>query len=342
VFTKDSFSTRFAAVLLLTLETGLGVAGNVDVNVTTTAMEELLFYPTHSVPATVLSLNQSQISVESPGLLLELPVRVGDSVERGQLLAILDCRETRVKLKQTEAAHRSAQARLTLAQRQIKRTRSLLKERNISEEVLNQREADLNTSLADVASHKAAMKMAALDVEQCRIQAPFTGIVMERLAGEGEWISPGQPLLKLIDSERLEVSAQIPLDQVDSMVQATGFSLLINSRSFALTLRRLLPVVDALGRNREARLEFSRQIPLPGSSGRLTWQSTNSHLPADIPVWRNGVPGLFLEQKGIAHFHPIQGALEGRPISIDLPPGSRIIIEGRRGLQDGDTVITAE
>ncbi len=340
--TKNFFLKRFAVVLLLILETGLAVAGKDGVNVTTKAMRELIFHPTHSVPATVLSLNRSQISVETAGLLLDLPVRVGDSVVKGQPLATLDCRETRVMLKQAEAAHRSAQARLTLAQRQIKRTRSLLKESNISEEVLNQREADLNTSLADIASHKAAMEMAALDVEQCRIQAPFAGIVVERMAGEGEWISPGQPLLKLVDSERLEVSAQIPLDQVDSMGQANGFLLLINDRSFTLTLRRLLPVVDALGRNREARLEFDGQMPLPGSSGRLTWQSAKAHLPADIPVRRNGVLGLFLEQKGIARFHPVQGALEGRPVAIDLPPDSRIIIEGRRGLQDGDTVITAD
>jgi len=342
VSTNKTFSTHFAAILLLILHSGPAVAGKEGLNVTTTTMEELLFYPTHSVPATVLSLNRSQISVESPGLLLHLPVRVGDSVTEGQPLAILDCRETQVMLKQAKAAHRSAQARLTLAQRQIKRTRSLLKERNISEEVLNQREADLNTSLADVASSEAVMEKAALDVEQCHIQAPFAGIVVERVAGEGEWVSPGQPLLKLIDNERLEVSAQIPLDQVDSMAQSAGFLLRTNSRSYDLTLRSLLPVVDALGRNQEARLEFKGRMSLPGSSGRLTWQSAKPHLPADIPVRRNGVLGLFLEREGIAHFHPIQGALEGRPVAIDLPPGSRIIVEGRRGLQDGDTVVTAD
>ena len=334
--TKTPGPSLFIALLMLQ---AIGSATAAEtVSVSTRPLGELLFHPTYSVPAKVLSLNRSRISVESPGLLQELPVRVGDSVSENEPLAILDCREPRVILKRAEANVQSAQARLTLARRQIKRTRSLLKERNISEEVLNQREADLQTALANLAGNKATLEKALLDVEQCRILAPFPGVVVQRLAGEGEWISPGQPLVELLDSRRLEVSAQIPLDQVPSLSQASDFSFAIGDRRLALSLRRILPVVDALGRNREARLEFSSATILPGSSGRLIWQTRQGHIPADLLVQREGTLGIFLEQEGLARFQSIANGLEGRPAPVMLPLNSRVIVEGRFGLQDGDPV----
>jgi len=324
---------RVPAILLLALLTAPAQGEQRTTNVTIATLGKIIIHPEFSVPATTLSINDSRISAETSGRILEIPVLVGDQVKQGQLLARLDCRNNQARLQQAQATLNAVTARNTLASRQIERTLSLRQARNVSEELLDQRASNLDTAKADHQAQQARVIEAELEVQRCRVEAPFTGIIMQRLKAEGEWITPGQPVIQLLDSERLEISAQVPIDQIPSLNNASSFMLTTNTGEFTLQLRRILPVVEARGRNREVRFQFSSSPALPGSTGRLRWRSSKPHLPADIPVRRNNSMGLFLAVDGKARLHPLPQALEGQPTPIDLPPDSRIVIEGRHGLR---------
>ncbi|MET0086771.1 MAG: efflux RND transporter periplasmic adaptor subunit [Sedimenticola sp.] len=306
--------------------------------VSTAPLETLVFFPSFSAPATTLSLNDSRISAETSGRIDRIAVQMGEEVPAGALLATLDCRDNILRRRQAEASLESARSRVALARKQLLRTQSLRKERNISEELYNQREADLSTSRADLQAQSAALDKARLDEARCSIKAPFGGLIMKRLASEGEWINPGQPLVQLLDNRRLEVSAQLPLDRVDSLASAPGITIETNHSSHPLLLRRVVPAVGSRGRNREVRLTFTDTTALPGSTGRLKWTSATPYLPADIPVRRDGRLGLFLLEQDMARFHVLEGALEGQPARVDLPAESLLIIEGRQSLSDDQPV----
>jgi RND family efflux transporter MFP subunit len=318
-------------LLLATMALNAGAQERIT-HVTTATLGDQVIYPEFSVPATTLSINDSRISAETSGRILELPVLVGDQVEKGQPLASLDCRNNRARLQQARATLEAVRSRNTLAKRQIERTLSLRQTQNVSQELLDQRESNLNTTRADRQAQQARLEETELEVERCQIQAPFAGIVMQRLKAEGEWVTPGQPVIHLLDSERLEVSAQVPVDRVASINHASGFMLTTNQGEYPLRLRRVLPVVESRGRNREVRFRFDTDSALPGSTGRLSWRSSSPHIPADIPVRRGDRLGIFLARDGKARFHPLPDALEGQPAAINLPPASRIVIEGRHGL----------
>ena len=321
-----------ATILLLATLTVTANAQERTANVTTAVLGDRIIYPEFSVPATTLSINDSRISAETSGRILEIPVLVGDHVDKGQLLAKLDCRNNQARLQQAQAVLKAVAARNTLASRQIERTLSLRQAQNVSEELLDQRESNMDAARADHQAQQARLEEAELEVQRCRILAPFTGIIMQRVKAEGEWITSGQPVIHLLDSERLEVSAQVPVDQVSPLNRASSFVLSTNQGNFSIKLRRVLPVVGKRGRNHEVRFLFSSEMALPGSTGRLTWRSSSPHLPADIPVRRGNDLGIFLAVQGKAKFHPLPGALEGQPSPIDLPADSRIVIEGRHGL----------
>jgi len=310
-------------------------------SITTAPLGELLFHPEYSAPATTLSLNNSRISAETAGRIRQIPVKVGDQVAKDDLLVELECRDNRLRRRQAESILKGAEARLTLARRQRERTQSLRKDRNVSEELLNQREADVRTAAAERMNRIAALEKAQLDEARCQVRAPFSGIVMERLAGEGEWVNIGQPLVQLLDNQRLEVSAQVPVNRVDSLRNALAPRFESDHR-YPLRLRRILPVVETRGRYREARLEFSAAKALPGSAGRLVWSSSAAVLPADLIERRGDTLGVFLLRAGKARFHPLPDALEGQPARVDLPTESLLIIEGRQGLSDGDPVVVRQ
>jgi RND family efflux transporter MFP subunit len=326
-----------SAMLLCMLSLSLYAQERV-INVTVATLGNKIIYPEFSVPATTLSINDSSISAETSGSILKIPVLVGDQVKQGQLLASLDCRNNQARLTQAKSALDATKANSILAQRQIQRTQSLRASKNISEELYNQREANLDSTQAEQQAQQARVDEAELEVQRCRILAPFTGVVMQRLKAEGEWVTPGLPVVQLLDSERLEVSAQVPVDIVATLATAASFTLETNQGNFPLKLRRLLPVVAERGRNREVRFEFETKTALPGSTGRLVWRSSEAHLPADIPVSRAGMLGIFLAEKDKARFHHLPQALEGQPARVDLPLKSKIVIEGRQALMDQDRI----
>lgn len=309
--------------------------------VTTAPLAQKSFFKAHSAPAATLSLNESLISAETSGRVASIAVRIGDTVAQATLLATLACRDNQLQLQQAQARRLGIEARAMLARQQIKRSQSLRKQRNVSQERLDQQQADLKSAQADLQAQTAAIEQAQLNVERCQIRAPFAGVVTARRIGEGSWTTPGQPLFELIDSERLEISAQIAIDQIDSLSEARDIVLETNNGQYPLTLQRLVPVVASRGRNREARLIFRDQAALPGTSGRLVWHSRLRYVEADIPQRRGEQMGLFLLEGDQTRFHPLPAAQEGQPARVNLPEETQLIIEGRHALQDGDPVAPA-
>ncbi|MCW8947201.1 MAG: efflux RND transporter periplasmic adaptor subunit, partial [Sedimenticola sp.] len=237
--------------------------------VTIAKLSDITFFQTYSAPATAVSLNNSRISAETSGKILTIPVRVGDTVKQGDLLTELDCQANSYRVTRAEAGLKSIEARVNLASLQIKRTKSLIKTSSVSEERLNQQQADLQIALADQNAQYATLAEARLDQSRCRITAPFAGIVRERLAGEGEWVNPGQPVVRLSDQQRLEVSAQVSIDLIDSLKQANKIVLETNQGNFIVAIRQVVAAIESQGRNREVRFLFTDEQALPGSSGRL-------------------------------------------------------------------------
>lgn len=330
---------RLITLSLIAFSLTISADEKVAINVTTGALSDHVFHPEYSAPATALALNESSISAETSGALISLPALVGQQLKKGALIAELDCQDNLLRLDKSQAALLSINARVTLAQRQIKRSKSLLKSRNVSEERLNQQQADLKTALADQKSQYATIKESKLAIQRCKIVAPFTGIVTERLVGEGQWLTPGKAVVRLIDSERIEISAQLSSDIAETLAQAKNIKLESNQGTFDVALARLVPVIKSRGRNREARLSFTEtKRALPGTTGRLVWQTFTAYIAADLPVSRENSLGVFIADGGKARFHPLPDALEGQPTLVQLPAGTQLILEGRHALNDGDSI----
>lgn len=305
--------------------------------VKTEALGALLFFPQHSAPAEVLSLNDSQLSAELMARIEAIPVQVGDRVKAGDLLVRLDCRSAQVEQAAAQAALDELQVQLGLADSQLQRALRLRQQRNLSDEELERRQAEQQGLTARRAGVQQQLQQAALQVERCQVLAPFAGVVRERLAQLGELTSPGKTLIRLQQLEPAEVSALLPPGQPLQEAQQLRYQ--DDSGSYALALRTELPLLDARTRNREVRLVFVDAVAQPGSSGRLRWQEREPRLPADLLLRREGQLGVMLAVAGRAHFEPLPQAEEGQPVRVVLPADSRLITAGRHSVSEGDAVV---
>ena len=295
-----------------------------SIPVTSQPLSRLLTYPVHSAPATVESLNRSQLSAQIDAQIMRIPVKVGDVVSKGAVLVELDCRDAQLALQQE-------QSRLKFAQHQLKRSQTLHKNKNVSDELHNQRQRDFELIAL-------AIRQRQLAVSRCQVTAPFNGVVVARYAAEGELAAPGTQLLSLLDTERVEVVASVLLEQVDEVVAAEKRWFESQGKAYALHLRAVVDEVDTRARNRVLRFDFSDPPALPGSPGRLKWQAARPRLPAEYLVRRNKATGVFVLENQRARFVALADSHEGQAAIIDLPASTRIIIDGRFSLQHDDPV----
>ena len=314
---------RLSFIMLCVLSLSLDAADKV-INVSLSTFNEVAYYPQGSSPATVVSLNDSTLAAQIESSIVSIPVKVGDIVSRGETLVQLDCQVFK-------ASHDSARASYSLAEYQLQRARTLNKSNHISQEVLRTRQSELEVA-------RAAMTVSRIDMERCQVNAPFGGVVAERIAGVGEWVNRGQPLLRFTDLDNVEISTQIADSIIGELDEIRDFNLVINNRKYPLALRAISKNVDNLSRTREVRFRFTGVKGDPGQTGRLVWQSTKRYLPADYLVKRNQQYGVFIVNDARAHFIEVPGAEEGRPFHIDLDDNTRLITRGRYSVQDNDRV----
>lgn len=292
--------------------------------VTTAPLKEFVIYPEHSAPAKVVSLNDATISAQIPALITSIPVQPGDRIEQGKTLVTLDCEDARLD-------HRSAVARRELAVKEARRARSLKGENNIAEQ-------NYHRILTEETQARLAEQQNKLQIKRCRVEAPFTGIVTQRLAAKGELASPGTALLKMIDTKAVEVSAHLTPDALKQIQSMETLTFRFGDDALPVHLRTVLPLRSPSSGQQEARLQFTGKKALPGSSGRLVWKLKSPHLMASLLSQRNGEPGIFIAREGKAIFHPLPEAQLGHPAKIDLPLDTPVITHGRLGLRNGDAI----
>jgi RND family efflux transporter MFP subunit len=301
-------------------------------------LSELIHYPVLSVPASVISLNDAQISAEVSAVTKSISVNVGDIVEKGDILLQFDASDYRYALRRADAALQAVNARIELAQYQLERTELLKKQSVASEENLRQRQAELKGLYAEKEGLNAALGMAKQDLKKCVVRAPFRAVITARMAQLGELADKGKPLFQLVDVSRIEVSSRLQAVDVESLSQARNFIFKAQQTDYPLRLRVVTPVYNPQERSREARFVFVEKGALPGAAGSLSWQMQQAHLPADLLQYRDGQIGVFTLRDQRAKFVVLKEAREGRPAPIMLPAETVIIVQGRYALQHDDIV----
>jgi RND family efflux transporter MFP subunit len=306
--------------------------------VTAERFDQLAFSPLSTAPATVISRHHSQLSAELNAQIAAIPVRVGDRVDAKTILVSLDCDDYHFTKRQHAAALQATRARLEFADYRLQRARSLQRSDAVSEEALRQRQSEVAVLKAEINAQTAALEQATLHTRRCDVRAPFTGVVVSRTAQLGEWASPGKPLIELLGSEALEVSAQIQAARAAEIADAKSIWFEAQGTQYPLQLRSTVSALDSRTRTQEVRLYFIDQRALPGSAGRLNWRSSRKLLPAQLIELRDDKLGVFVLEKEQARFVIVPDAEEGRPAAVSLPPDAMIAVEGRANLVDGSEV----
>ncbi len=191
-------------------------------------------------PGKIEPETQVKVSADVMGKIVQLPVKEGDPVKRGQLMLQLDDTQYRAGFNQARAALATARARVREAEATFKvvdtnfaRQRSLFEQKLLSQaewdQATNTHESarvSVATAQEEVSRSQAMLDGAADNVRKCRFVAPFDGVVSALNVEKGENVvtgtmnNPGTEILTVSDLSRMLVRADV--DETDIVDMTLG------------------------------------------------------------------------------------------------------------------------
>ena len=209
----------------------------------------------------VKPVEQVTFSSETAASIANLPVFEGTRFKAGDVLLKMDCRLQQAELEKTEAQAEAA----GMSEKSAYKLKSY---GSISELEVVKAHSDALIARAEVDKLKAL-------VDKCVIIAPFNGAVAEVMVHPLETVKPGDPLLKIVNTENLEIEIQVPSAWLKWLKINSVFDVHINetNKTEKVTVARIDPEIESVSETIKIIGIVTTPDPtlLPGMTGQASF-----------------------------------------------------------------------
>ncbi|MEM6273749.1 MAG: efflux RND transporter periplasmic adaptor subunit [Myxococcota bacterium] len=177
-----------------------------------------------SFPGTAKATREVDLAFRVSGPLVALPVAIGTTVADGDLVARVDPRDFRIRLRSAESNLKRAKAIKARAASDLERDLKIQREdpRAIAQTKIDVSRQNLSVAEADIATLQAAVDAARDALKDTRLQAPFPATVVSTYVENFETIGAGTPVARLLDNTRIEFTVNIPESLITYTPEVTG------------------------------------------------------------------------------------------------------------------------
>lgn len=286
-------------------------------------------------PGRLEASQTADLAFLTSGDLIELPVKEGDRLVKGDLIARLDARDA-------QSVFDAARADLILAESELDRNKTLF-----DEELISAAEFEIKKRTFDVAV--AGFESAVKTVEDTEIRAPFDGMIAKRNVDNFQKVQAGQVIVTFFNPSGFDIIIDIP----ESLVtQLPYYSSEIHAefqqapgQVFPLEVKEFSTVADTYTKTYSLTLSMDRPddvLILPNMTVTVNVDFTREAVvednqflvPASAIVYdvETDETVIWLVDESTMTVNP-------KPVQADRTQGGDIVVEG--GLQVGDIIVTA-
>lgn len=162
---------------------------------------------------TVRSLASVEIRPQVGGVLLDVPVKEGDEVKKGQVLAVIDPRPFKAALDKAQAQLTQDQAQLANAELDLKRYNSLARSDFASRQQVDTQTSAVNRFQGVVAADQAAIDEGQINLGYAVLKSPIDGRVGLRRVDPGNLVqanSTGAGVFSVVQDQPISVVFSLP------------------------------------------------------------------------------------------------------------------------------------
>jgi len=159
------------------------------VNVATVALADMP--ETVSAIGTVIPLDTATVQSQVSGVVTAILFKEGDVVDQGQPLVQIDPRPFKFALQQAEGSLAHDSASLAMAKMDLARYEQLAKQDSIARQTMEDERATVAQLEGTVATDRAAVGTARLNLEYATVKAPFNGRIGLKQVFVGNYVTPG-------------------------------------------------------------------------------------------------------------------------------------------------------
>lgn len=308
-------------------------------------VESLVLSPTRfedvvEITGSVESVNDAVLSAQASGTVQFLAER-GQRVGQGAVVARIDPGMMATSVAQAEAVLEAAQAAYAVRQDAFERNEGLYQDSIVSAIEFENVRAQRNQARANLRQAEAALAQAREQLSHTRVVSPFAGVVEERLIEVGEQVSPGQQMVRVVNTSRVKVIGGVPERYAGDVTRGT--SVLINLNAYGGQAMRGTVSFAGAAIDPNSRT-FPIEVELPNPEGRLKPEMvarlfvTRQEMTDALVVPR---PAILRDESGNSVFVVRQtdstAVAERRLVTLGATYAGKTVIES--GLQAGDEVV---
>ncbi|MGE0108371.1 MAG: efflux RND transporter periplasmic adaptor subunit [Bdellovibrionales bacterium] len=309
------------------------------------------------------------VGAQVSGQLEHLYVKLGDKVEKDDLVAEIDSMPQQNTLENAQAALENMRAQLIAkealakkAEAVFKRQKKMRKKDAVSEESFQAAEADYATAQADVASLTAQIKQAEIEVESAKVNlgytkitAPISGTVVAIVTEEGQTVNANQQaptIIKLAQLETMTIKAEISEADITRVEQGQKVRFTILGEPdhyYHASLRAIEPAPDSItedsaSSSTEEAIYYNGLFDAPNEDGKLRISMT-----AEVYIVLNEaknaltIPRTALgDALGDGQYRILvkdqkTGKAQARTVKVGI--NDHVNVEVLEGLSDGEEVV---
>ncbi|BEP42047.1 efflux RND transporter periplasmic adaptor subunit [Variovorax sp. V15] len=299
----------------------------------------------------VAAWQEAVVGSESNGLkLAEVRVNVGDTVKKGQVLAVFSPETVQADIAQARASLAEARATAADAAGNAARARTLQATGALSQQQINQYQTTEQTARARVEAAEAVLAAQQVRGRNTQVLAPDDGVISARTATVGSVVAAGTELFRLIRQGRLEWRAEVTSAELSRVsVGTTAFVVSASGAQVRGKVRSIAPTVDPQTRAALVYVDLPNVQQNTGVKAGMfargdfeLGRSTAPTVPQAAVVPRDGFNNVFIlkpdnkvSQLKVQVGRRLNDRIE---ITSALPDGARIVVQGAGFLNDGDLV----
>jgi multidrug efflux system membrane fusion protein len=296
---------------------------------------------------TVQAFNAVDIKAQVNGYLEQVPVREGQEVHKGDIVAVIDPRPYQAALDQAVAQRQQDQAQLADAQLDLKRYQLLAQKSFAPAQQVDTQQATVNKLVAAIQGDSANIEKAQLNLDFCLVRSPIDGKVSLRKLDPGNLIeaSSQTAIVSITQDKPISLIFTLPeqdLPQVQTAMQQATLPVQAyspNDQTKFGTGQLLTPnnTIDVSSGTIQFKAEFA-------NANDTLWpgEFVNAHLLVDTLRNVLTVPHVAIQHgpEGLSVYVVEQdGTTKRVPVQIGYDDGTNTVVA--KGLAEGDKVVTA-